>query len=397
MPNLLGFLNHQDPSEQTPSTPTTAATYHPSLPNLTPQLAGIFSLLKEAVFVVNQSSQIVIMNKQAEDLTGYSFSEAINRPFEEIVTINTLTNHKLLLSNFCGATPFILNEEAIIHGKADKQAKVNIKSTPFSDNGLLNKSYILMFSDVGKQKALEEMQIDFVSMASHELRTPLTSVINYLAVLDEEIKASLDDEHKQFLERSLASAKQLLSLVNNMLDVSHIERGAATVAISQVDWTKNLNQIVADNKPLAVQKNISLELTPITGDLPPVLADPVRINEVLNNLISNALKHNKSGGWVKLSASVQGDQMVTSVSDNGEGMPKEALPHLFTKFYRVPGSLDKMKEGTGLGLYLAKSIVDMHKGRIWVESELGKGSTFYFSIPIATQTSTIANLHLPTA
>jgi two-component system phosphate regulon sensor histidine kinase PhoR len=149
---------------------------------------------------------------------------------------------------------------------------------------------------------------------------------------------------------------------------------------------------MSDNKPLAVQKNISLELTPVPPNLPHVLADPIRINEVLNNLISNALKHTKSGGWVKISTSVQGTEMVTSVSDNGEGIPKEALPHLFTKFYRVPGSLDKMKEGTGLGLFLAKSIIDMHKGRIWVESEVGKGSTFYFSIPVATQTSTIANI-----
>lgn len=235
-----------------------------------------------------------------------------------------------------------------------------------------------------KEKQLESMQVDFVSMASHELRTPITSLMGYLQTLNEEARSKLTQEQKGFLDRSLISAQEILSLVDNILNVSKVERGAFSVTLKPLDWSELLKQVVSENKILASQKNISLELK-LPDNLPKVVADQLRITEVLNNLINNAIVYTKAGGSVEVSTQLQEDQIITSVKDNGQGVPKGAMPHLFTKFFRVQGALDKPStaSGSGLGLYISKSIIDLHHGKIWANSEEGKGSTFVFSLPKA--------------
>lgn len=232
-----------------------------------------------------------------------------------------------------------------------------------------------------KEKRLESMQVDFVSMASHELRTPITSLIGYLQTLNDEARSKLTEEEKSFLDRSLVSAQEILALVNNILNVSKVERGAFSVTLKPLDWSQVLEQVVSENKILASQKNISLELK-LPDNLPKVLADQLRITEVLNNLINNAIVYTKAGGSVEVSTQPQEDQIITSVKDNGQGIPKEVMSHLFTKFFRVQGALDKSSSssGSGLGLYISKSIIDLHHGKIWASSEEGKGSTFSFSL-----------------
>lgn len=232
-----------------------------------------------------------------------------------------------------------------------------------------------------KERQLESMQVDFVSMTSHELRTPITSLIGYLQTLNEEARSKLTEEQKGFLDRSLISAQEILALVNNILNVSKVERGAFSVTLKPIDWSEALKQVVSENKILASQKNISLELK-LPDNLPKVVADQLRITEVLNNLINNAIVYTKAGGAVEVSVQHQEDQIITSVKDNGQGIPKEAMPHLFTKFFRVQRALDKSStsSGSGLGLYISKSIIDLHHGKIWADSEEGKGSTFSFSL-----------------
>ncbi len=229
------------------------------------------------------------------------------------------------------------------------------------------------------------MQVDFVSMASHELRTPLTSIIGYLNVLIDEGKDKFDPEQKDFLNKILTGAQQLSNLVSNLLNVSKVERGAISINIQSLDWNKVLTQAVDENKVQASQKNITLELVDINSSLPKVQADNIRIMEVLNNLISNAVNYTQQGGSIKVSAKLQGQEVITAIQDTGKGIPPEAISHLFTKFYRVSNAQDvsSNSKGTGLGLYLSKSIIELHHGKIWVQSQVGKGSTFYFTLPVS--------------
>lgn len=236
-----------------------------------------------------------------------------------------------------------------------------------------------------QQQQLENMQVDFVSMTSHELRTPITSLIGYLNTLNQEARDKLTNDQKEFLDRSIVSAQQILAIVNNILNVSKVERGAFTVSLRPIDLVELIETAVSESKILASQKNILLEFKKPDGSMPKVSADNLRISEVLNNLINNAVTYSQSGGKVEVSIQSDGKQAVTSVVDNGPGIPKEAQPKIFTKFFRVQGALDKSSnsQGSGLGLFISKSIIDLHKGQIWFESEPGKGTTFHFSLPIA--------------
>ena len=235
-----------------------------------------------------------------------------------------------------------------------------------------------------KMENLEDMQSSFVSMAAHELRTPLTAIKGYLSVFLNDYKDSLNDDQKSLLNHIGTSTEQLLVLVNNLLSVSKIERGTlnlSPVGISLVDLVR---QITDDYRSRAVQKNIDLKFLPPQGEIAKVSADKIRISEVISNFISNAISYTDANGKVVTWVEQIGKEVMVHVADNGQGIPKEAILRLFTKFYRVKESslTQKNQQGNGLGLYISKAIIDMHRGKIWANSELGKGSVFSFSLPV---------------
>lgn len=231
---------------------------------------------------------------------------------------------------------------------------------------------------------LDEMKQNFVSIAAHELRTPLTAIKGYLSVFMKDYESSLNKDQKELLGHIESSTNQLLNLVENLLNVSRVERGALSLHTESLDWPTLVKEGVEDFRENAVEKNIHLELAPASNEIPKVLADKVRIKEVLANLIANALNYTPTGGIVKVSIENGSGEVITHVADNGSGIPEGALPNLFNKFFRVTHGLTQNTnaQGTGLGLYISKAIIDMHKGKIWVRSLEGKGSIFSFSLPV---------------
>lgn len=233
--------------------------------------------------------------------------------------------------------------------------------------------------------ALDEMKSNFVSIAAHELRTPLTSIKGYLSVYLSDYKDKLDEDQKELLGRISDATEELLGLVENLLNVSRIERGAMSLNLAEVNWEEVLKGELEDFNARATQKNIQLKFVPSSLPLPAIKVDKVRILEVISNLLSNAINYTNPGGIVQVWAEQRDKQIITHVADNGQGIPQEAIPNLFTKFYRVTQGLTQGNtnaDGNGLGLYISKAIVEMHRGRIWVESEVGKGSRFSFSLPL---------------
>ena len=226
------------------------------------------------------------------------------------------------------------------------------------------------------------MKLNSVSMAAHELRTPLTSIRGYLSVFQEE-DITLNDEQKMFLKRISIASDQLVALVENLLNITRIEKGVMALNKNPLNLLETIKTIIESLHESASQRNISVKLFEPEENIPLVDADAFRISEVITNLLSNAIYYTDKGGNVDISFSHNDKEIITHIKDTGQGIPKEALPHLFTKFYRVSGKLEQGSKGTGLGLYIAKAIIDMHNGKIWVESEVGIGSTFSFSLPIA--------------
>lgn len=350
------------------------------------KIAVTLASIVDAVIAVDLNHNITIFNKAAEKLTGYELRYVLGKPINQIIKLFDNTT-ELNPDIFC---PISTNTfEGIIFGKEGlkliglngKETYVNLLAGQIKEGKRTNLGCILTLYDVSKEKQLEEMKIDFVSMAAHELRTPLTSIKGYLYVFLRDYKSSLDSKQNTLLSRVNISTQRLVALVENLLNVTRIEKGSLNLTLGTVDWIENIEEIISEIIDQAKDKKI--ELTFIKPEQSfNVMVDKFRINEVLMNLLANAISYTDIEGKITVWVEKAGNEVITHVKDSGQGIPKEALPHLFTKFFRVSGILEQGSKGTGLGLFIAKSIVEMHKGKIWVESEFGKGSTFSFSLPL---------------
>jgi len=354
------------------------------------KLEVILSGIIDAVIAVDINRKVITFNKAAEKLTGYTAGEVLNKPINSFVVLiedQTIIPESLYCPiNTAGNEGLVYSNQNLKIKTAKKDAFVNLVSGQIKEGAALNLGCILTFHDVTEEKQLEMMKLDFVSMAAHELRTPLTSILSYLYLFIRDNTASLNTAQNRVLNRINLSAQRLMALIENLLSASGIEKGTFNLKIEPTDLLPIIRQAVSDLSADAKDRNIHLSLSePEGGKLKLVSADKFRINEVLLNLLANALNYNRNGGMVEVFFEQREKEVITHIRDTGEGISKEALPHLFTKFFRAWGKLEMSAKGTGLGLFISKSIIDMHGGKIWVESELGKGSTFSFSLPVASQ------------
>lgn len=345
----------------------------------------VLSAITDAVVAVDKDRNVIIFNSAAEKLTGYIADQALGKEINELIKIHD-NSQEIAVENYCpqkmSSKEVDFNQQNIIlTGLNGKQVPVNLISGQIKESRNNSIGCVLTFHDISQEKKLEEMKLDFVSMAAHELRTPLTSIKGYMSVFLNENKEKLNDEQQLFLDRIYISTQQLMVLVESLLSVARIERGAFTISVAPVDWITLVQQAVDELQERAKDKNIKLSFTPPKEEIPPVYADKLRIPEVVINLVSNAIAYTQVGGEINVSMELKNKEVITHIKDNGEGIAQEAQKYLFTKFYRVAGKLAQGSKGTGLGLYICKSIVEIHGGKIWVISELGKGSEFSFSLP----------------
>jgi signal transduction histidine kinase len=234
-----------------------------------------------------------------------------------------------------------------------------------------------------KLKELDRMKSDFVSHVSHELRTPLTAIKGAVDLILREVTGPLTEKQIHYLTRVRSNTQHLASLINDLLDLSKIESRGIEVKSSRVSLSGILHEAVEALRPVAAEKVITLEAT--IGE-PSILiwADRHKINQVLMNLIGNAIKFTPVQGRVTVSASRSGGESVqVSVSDTGPGIPPEEKEKIFAKFYRIAEVNGENPKGTGLGLAISKALVELHGGKIWVESEPSRGSTFLFTLPVS--------------
>jgi signal transduction histidine kinase len=229
-------------------------------------------------------------------------------------------------------------------------------------------------------KQLDKLKDEFISIASHELRTPLTTLKGFLELeLKDTDKLTYDS--RNHLERAYTSSERMIALVNDMLDVSRIESGRMTFSLTSCDLGAGVNEVVAEEEAHIKEKHATVEV--IGGANISVFVDCVRMNQVLLNLVDNALKFIPDGGHITITCKDTEKEGSFAVSDNGPGIRKEDFPRLFTKFGRLGTSYTSMSEtkGTGLGLYICKKLVELQHGKISVKSEIGKGSTFTVTVP----------------
>ncbi|MBI5632280.1 MAG: GAF domain-containing protein [Nitrospirae bacterium] len=228
-------------------------------------------------------------------------------------------------------------------------------------------------------KQLDELKNEFVAHVAHDLKSPLSVIYSYAELLQQ--FSGLNKEGKEFLREIHTAVNRMRSLIGNVLDINRIEMGIES-ELAPTDIAEVLNCSVGTVKGLAQEKGISLNVS-ISDKLPLVNGAPVRLGQVFVNLADNAIKFTPSGGTVNIHANQEGGRVVVHVSDSGPGIPEESIPRLFQKFSRLSQTETRNQEGHGLGLAIVKSIIDAHKGDVWVESVPGKGSTFAFSLPLS--------------
>lgn len=232
--------------------------------------------------------------------------------------------------------------------------------------------------DVTERLAIEQMKDSFISMVSHELRTPLTALFGSLRLLESGVAGEVPPKVKKMLEMALRNTDRLVRLINDILDLERINSGKVVLNMQPLELSRLFEQASELIRPLAQDAGIELDLR-----VPecPVMADPDRVTQTFINLLSNAIKFSPTGATIRVSAESQPDHVLVRVMDEGRGIPADKLEAVFGRFQQVDASDSREKGGTGLGLAICRSIVEQHGGRIWVESTLGKGSTFSFTLP----------------
>jgi PAS domain S-box-containing protein len=354
------------------------------------RLKAIFEQLPVGILTASVStSSFSFANKKALELLGHSHLEMDRRhtseitehhfqnlkgepvPFEDLPLIKTLRTG-VVVENF----------DASIE-RADKtRIIVHATSLPIFENGKIA-SALMSFEDVTKEKELERMKSDFVSMVSHQLRTPATAIRWLSEVLLEDRDKTLSKEQKEYLKQIHDGNQRMIALLMDLLDVSRVEAGKGLVmAMTPGNLSTVLDPILDELKPLANEKDIRIKKAPKFPKALSANFDSVKIKQVFQNLLENAVKYSNPGGNIVLDCDTSNSkEYIFSVKDEGVGIPLAQQSKIFERFFRASNAKLVANSGTGLGLYIAKVIVESHGGRIWFVSEENKGTTFLFSIP----------------
>ncbi len=339
------------------------------------RLKTIINCMANGVMVTNRNLEVVLHNPALMRLMEIVRTQDGPTPISEIIQdaalIDTL---KQILERETSSTPSVSQE---IH---TAEHSLRALSAPAVDSDRDVVGTVTVLEDITAFKQLDRMKSDFVNMVAHELRSPLVAIRQINSVLLEGLAGPLQEKQQDFVRRGMNKIDSLLSLINDLLNVAKMEAGQLVQHQAPTDIGKIIEEIVALMEPRAREQGI--ELTCSHENLKPVQADPKRMEEIFNNLISNAVNYSPEGGRVAVSARGLGEYMEILVEDTGVGIPKEELPKIFDKFYRVKHPKTRQVIGTGLGLAIVKGVVDAHQGSIQVESIPDKGTTFRILLPM---------------
>jgi signal transduction histidine kinase len=241
---------------------------------------------------------------------------------------------------------------------------------------------LVILHDITREKIVERMKTEFVSLAAHQLRTPLSAIKWTLRMLLDGDLGKITKEQREFIDKSYISNERMISLINDLLDVTRIEEGRYLYKPVLADLGKIAQFVVKSYKEEIAKKKLKFSFKKPSGHIPKVLVDEEKIGVAIENLINNSIRYTPSGGEVSISLQSDKKEIHLSVKDSGVGVPGDQRERIFTKFFRAPNVIRMETEGSGLGLFITKNIVEAHGGKIWFESELGKGSTFHFTLPV---------------
>ena len=346
------------------------------------RLAAIFQHSMEGILTVDSALRIIDFNPAMERLTGWHESEVLGRFYHDVLRPKDRQGNELglqgspILQAFAGQN--VVNREMVISARDGQRFDVSVtascirldKGEPM--NGILN------VRDITREREQEEERSTFISVISHELQTPIAIIKGYASTLARTDTLLDADALRSRLVAIEEEADRLNKLVGNLLYASRIQAGGLQMDLVPLDISPLVQGVVRRLQAKSPDFSVTLDIPP---NLPIVMADRDRIEEVLQNLLDNAIKYSPRQRNLTVACSATGDEVIVSVSDSGMGISLRDQEHIFNRFHRVGNSMAHSTPGAGLGLYICRAIVEAHGGQIWVESSLHQGSTFSFSLP----------------
>lgn len=330
----------------------------------------------EGLLILDRAGSLLFANPQARAMLRLS-DPALGEPLGKLCPQPELL--ELLRRRENAGDSIIQGEMSIVDGTL---RELTLSLAPVRDETGALQWWVMVIHDITRLKELDRLKSEFISTVSHELRTPLASIMGFAEMILTRQPGPLTAIQDEFMRIIYESSEQLLHLVNDLLDVARMEAGRFELQPRSVAPSELLRRLATAMQPFAERKKLTFRLD-VAGELPVITADPRRLEQVLDNLLSNAFKFTPEGGEVTLSVRLEdGSWLKFMVADTGIGIPPQDMDKLFTKFYQSAEVVRKAIGGTGLGLYIAKSIIEAHGGRIGAESSVGKGTTVWFTLPV---------------
>jgi PAS domain S-box-containing protein len=346
------------------------------------RLQRVIETTHEAYVAMDETGVITAWNREAENLFGWPEDEAVGRTVAE-----TLVPERLRADHWRGLDRYLdTGEGPVLDQRLELPAlrrdgdevQVELTISPLDEEG--RRTFHAFLHDVSERQAAEELKSQFFALVSHELRTPLTSIVGYAEMVDELEGSNMSPEGREYMAIIRRSAEKLDRLVQDLLLVAQVEAGTFGVELRPVDLPPVVRDCVDGSLPAAEEAGVRISHD--AEEVPTVRADSRRLGQVIDNLVSNAIKFTDGGGTVAVRVRNEGDRCAIEVSDSGVGIGPNELEHLFDRFYRAQEARSGHYSGAGLGLAISKAIVDAHEGEIQVTSELGQGSTFRVLLPV---------------
>ncbi len=335
---------------------------------------AIIENLTDGVILLNKKKQIEIINSPATELFNIGKKEAIGKCFVDLLDIENIPEIKKILIDKDRIKNIYREEVTTLDG-----LHLEITSVLLKDE-IEEKGFLIIIHDVTKEKLIEKMKTEFVSVAAHQLRTPLSTIKWTIRMILDGDVGEVSEEQRELLEQTYISNERMIRLINDLLDVSRIEEGRLLYNQEDTQIEDVLDSVIEASQEMLRNKNMVLEVN--KKETPKVKIDKEKIGVVIQNLLENAIKYTEQGGKIKITLDNDEKNVIFKIEDSGVGIPKSQQDRIFTKFFRAENVTRMETDGTGLGLYTTKNIVQAHKGQIWFESEENKGTTFYFTIPI---------------
>lgn len=356
------------------------------------KLSGIINYCADGIIIINKKGHIEQVNPACENLTGLSSETLCTMAIQEIAYSDNPQMNKApkseVQSSILGLaeeqSEFLLRDLYIRNSLSGEYIPAEINFASLSDG----ERFVGVIRNFTAQKETERLRDDFIATLTHDLRTPLTAAIQTLNFFLDGSLGAINDQQRVMLTTMVKSNEDLLGLVNALLEVYRFESGKLNLCKTVFDINSLLRQCYEELSPLAKKKDINLNVHADFKEEILINADRAEIKRVMMNLCGNALNYTDKSGTIDIFIKLQNGDLIFSVADNGNGIPKEDIPHLFKRFSQ--GTTKKRSTGTGLGLYLSRQIIEAHGGKIWVESKINKGSEFSFILTNVAAASRMA-------